>query len=136
VYAVDGGTAAWVASGRSLATGVPDERPVGYDEARGKVRVISPPELHASPPSAVIFVDTSQDFARGHVPGARWVPRGWMEFWIGDIVPAKDTPIAVTCNDGRASVLAAATLAELGYSRVVVLDGGMDAWRKENLPVE
>ena len=34
VYAVDGGTAAWVASGRSLETGMPDERPVGYDEAR------------------------------------------------------------------------------------------------------
>src|SRR5207247_2694708 len=29
VYAVDGGTAAWVASGRSLETGMPDERPVG-----------------------------------------------------------------------------------------------------------
>jgi len=24
-------------------------------------------------------VDTSQDFARGHVPGAHWVPRGWLE---------------------------------------------------------
>ena len=136
VYAVDGGTAAWVASGRSLATGVPDERPVGYDEARGKVRVISPPELHASPPSAVIFVDTSQDFARGHVPGARWAPRGWLEFWISDLVPSKTAAVAVTCNDGRISVLAGATLKDLGYQHVSVVDGGMAAWQKAGLPVE
>ena len=90
----------------------------------------------ASPPAAVIFVDTSQDFARGHVPGARWVPRGWLEFWIGDIVPSKDTPVTVTCNDGHSSVLAGATLKELGYPHVSVLDGGMVTWQKAGLPVE
>jgi rhodanese-related sulfurtransferase len=81
-------------------------------------------------------VDTSQDFARGHVPGARWVPRGWLEFWIGDILPAKDTPVAVTCNDGRNSVLAGLTLKELGYPNVAALDGGMAAWQKAGLSVE
>jgi rhodanese-related sulfurtransferase len=84
----------------------------------------------------VIFIDTSQDFARGHVPGARWVPRGWLEFWIGDVVPAKDTPVGVTCNDGRGSVLASATLRDLGYQHVSVLDGGIEAWQKAGLPVE
>jgi len=136
VYAVDGGTAAWVASGRSLETGLPDERPVGHGEARGKARLVSPRDLQASPPSAVIFVDTSQDFARGHVPGARWVPRGWLEIWIGDIVPSKSTAVAVTCNDGHGAVLAAATLGELGYQHVSVLDGGMAAWQQAGLPVE
>ena len=136
VYAVDGGTGAWLASGRALEKGVPDELPVGYDAVRGKTTLISPTELHASPPPAVIFIDTSQDFARGHVPGARWVPRGWLEFWIGDVVPAKDTPVVVTCNDGRGSVLASATLRDLGYQHVSVLDGGMEAWQKAGLSVE
>src|SRR6058998_1291081 len=94
VFAVDGGTTAWVTSGGSLEKGLPDEVPVGYHEARGTVKSISPRELQASPPAAVIFVDTSQDFARGHVPGARWVPRGWLELWIGDVVPSKSTPVA------------------------------------------
>ena len=136
VYAVDGGTGAWVASGRSLETGMPDERPVGHDEARGKAKLISPRDLQASPTSAVIFVDTSQDFARGHVPGARWVPRGWLEIWIGDIVPSKSTSVAVTCNDGHGAVLAGATLKELGYQQVSVLDGGMAAWQQAGLSVE
>ncbi len=136
VYAVDGGTAAWVGSGRSLDKGMPEERPFGHDEARGKVTLLSPQELHSSPTPAVIFVDTSQDFARGHVTGARWVPRGWMEFWIPDIVPSKSTAVAVTCNDGRNSALAGATLKELGYQHVSILDGGMAAWQKAALPVE
>jgi rhodanese-related sulfurtransferase len=136
VYALSGGTTAWVAAGHALEQGLPDERPLGYEAARSSATPIAASALYASPPASVIFVDTSQDFARGHVPGARWVPRGWLELWIGDIVPSKDTPIAVTCNDGRASVLAAATLKELGYRQISVLEGGMDAWRKADLPVE
>jgi rhodanese-related sulfurtransferase len=136
VYAVDGGTTAWRAAGRSLDTGMPDDRPFGHDEARAGVALLSPAALHAAPPPAVIFVDTSQDFARGHVPGARWVPRGWLEIWIGDVVPSPSTPVAVTCHDGRNAVLAGATLRGLGYERVSVLDGGMAAWQKAGLPVE
>ena len=135
VFAVDGGTTAWVASGGSLEKGVPEELPAGYQEARGKVKSISPQELQASPPT-VIFVDTSQDFARGHVPGARWVPRGWLELWISDVVPSKSTSVAVTCLDGRGAALAGVTLKELGYQNVSVLDGGMSAWQKAGLPVE
>ncbi len=136
VYAVDGGTAAWAASGRSLEQGIPEERPVGYEDARKTMKLISLAALQASPPSPVIFVDTSQDFARGHVPGARWVPRGWLELWIGDIAPSKSTAVTVTGNDDRSAVLAGATLRELGYQQVSVLDGGMAAWQKAGLPVE
>ncbi|PYM15456.1 MAG: sulfurtransferase [Candidatus Rokuibacteriota bacterium] len=136
VFVVDGGVGAWNASGRSLESGMPDERPVGYDAARSAVKLISPRELHATSPTAVIFVDTSQDFARGHVPGTRWVPRGWLELWIGDMLPSKTTPVTVTCVDGRNSTLAAATLNALGYEKVAVLDGGMAAWQKAELPVE
>jgi rhodanese-related sulfurtransferase len=136
VFAVDGGTTAWVASGGALEKGLPEETPAGHQEARAKVRSIAPRDLQGAPPGAVIFVDTSQDFARGHVPGARWVPRGWLELWIGDIVPSKSTPVAVTCADGRSSVLAAATLQALGYQTVSALDGGMAAWQKAGLPLE
>jgi rhodanese-related sulfurtransferase len=136
VFAVDGGTTAWVASGGSLERGLPEETPAGYQEARAKVKAVLPRELEIAPPAAVIFVDTSQDFARGHVPGARWVPRGWLELWIGDVVPSKTASIAVTCADGRGSALAAVTLQELGYQNVSILDGGMGAWQTAGLPVE
>jgi len=136
VYAVDGGTAAWVASGRSLETGTAADALAGYEQARASVTMVSPAALQAARSSAVVFVDTSQDFARGHVPGARWVPRGWLEFWIDAVVPSKSTAVTVTCQDGQGSVLAAATLRKLGYLQVSVLEGGMVAWQKAGLPVE
>jgi rhodanese-related sulfurtransferase len=136
VFAVDGGTTAWTATGGALEPGMPEEISAGYPEARAKAKLISPRDLKASPPAAVLFVDTSQDFARGHVPGARWAPRGWLELWIADLVPAKTSSIVVTCTDGRGSALAAATLGELGYANVSVLEGGMAAWQAAGLPVE
>jgi rhodanese-related sulfurtransferase len=40
------------------------------------------------------------------------------------------------CQFGKISTLAAATLRIMGYTRVVALDGGMDAWVKAGYPVE
>jgi rhodanese-related sulfurtransferase len=136
VYAVDGGTTAWVAGGLALDPGLAEPAPFGLAEASSKVHPVSPQALQASQPPVVIFVDTSQDFARGHVPGARWVPRGWLELWIGNIAPTHHTPIAVTCTDGRNAALAGATLHDLGYQEVSVLEGGMAAWQRAGLPVE
>jgi rhodanese-related sulfurtransferase len=136
VYAVDGGTAAWAASGLALETGIAAPLPFGLDVARSQVPFLSPQALQASQPPVVIFVDTSQDFARGHVPGAYWVPRGWLELRIAEVAPARETSVAVTCLDGRNATLAGATLQELGYQHVAVLDGGMAAWQKAGLPVE
>lgn len=136
VYAVAGGTAAWVSGGLSLETGLSEPLPFGLDIARSQVSLLSPQALQTSKPSVVVFVDTSQDFARGHVPGAHWVPRGWLELRIDAVAPSRETPVAVTCLDGRNATLAGATLKELGYQSVSVLEGGMAAWRAAGLPIE
>ena len=154
VYALDGGTAAWARAGKTLTAG----RNVGarFDgsiggfggssdgagepellaAARRAVPTVTPAELQSDAPDAILFVDTSQDFARGHIPGARWTPRGWLEWQIADYAADANARIVVTCNDGRQSLLAAATLRELGYANAAALDGGMAAWRAANLPVE
>ena len=88
-------------------------------------------------PAVTIFVDTSADFAAGHVPGSHWVLRSWLELQIGELVPDLETPIVVICRDGRNSVLAAATLKGMGYANVSALEGGMAAWvAEEDMPVE
>ena len=143
VYAVSGGLAAWVAAGLSLEAGPPAEPILGMDRAKAQAKEISAQELESAlesarsaNPVAVIFVDASGDFAQGHVPGARWAPRGWLELQIAGLVPDQDTPLTVTCRDGQNSAFAAATLREMGYTRVTVLAGGMNAWRGAGLPVE
>ncbi|MCZ6872762.1 MAG: rhodanese-like domain-containing protein [bacterium] len=153
VYAVDGGINAWTASGLSLEQSTTNETAGGYDEglisndlpfgyetAKRKVDTITPQALQhllSDPePPVVIFVDTSQDFSRGHVPGAHWIPRGWLEFRVTGVVTAKATPVVVTCTDGLNAVLAGGVLKETGYQQVTVLEGGMAAWQQAGLAVE
>ena len=136
VFVIDGGVTAWRGAGLALEEGAPEEAPFGLEGAWASVPPITPEELDAQDNAAVLFVDTSQDFAAGHVPGARWIARGWLEVRIGDVGIGKDDPIVVTCSDGRASALAGVTLYGLGYTNVFYLDGGMAAWRAAGLPEE
>ncbi len=151
VYAVEGGTTAWVASGADLEKSATSEASGGYDEgllggpygwqaARSQVELLAPEALQArldgAAPPVGIFVDTSRDFSNGHIPGAHWHSRSWLELEIGSRVPDRATPIVVSCSDGLSSMLAGATLAGMGYQQVAVLDGGMRAWRQAGLAVE
>ncbi len=152
VYVVDGGTPAWVASGQSLATsdapggprgydeGIAGALPAGYEAAKAQVELLTPTALDerckGPQPPTVIFVDTSREFSNGHVPGARWVPRGWLELAIADVAPSKDAPLVVTCANGPSAVLAGAALKGLGYQRVAVLAEGMQGWGRAGRPVE
>ena len=87
VYALEGGANAWTDAGGSLETGLAPSTILGLDAARAQVRRVSAAELDAAAPHAVLFVDTSAEFAQGHVPGSRWAPRGWLEFWASDLAP-------------------------------------------------
>ena len=147
VYAVDGGTQAWLANHRPLESGMSiaalnDGSIAGETEsellveARRTVPTVSAKALDQNRPDVIIFVDTSQDFARAHVPGSRWVPRGWLEWQITDHVRSNEASIVVTCVDGRQSLLAAATLRQIGYPNTRALAGGLTSWLAARLPVE
>ena len=45
------------------------------------------------------------------------------------------TPVAIYCKTGRMSALAGTTLRQLGYTDVVELRGGMDAWVADGRPL-
>jgi len=83
-----------------------------------------------------VDVNTSKNYARGHLAGAVWIPRGWLELWSTDGSCTLGSPLLVTCQNGLQSGYAARTLAKLGHPRVMVLDGGLDAWKKAGLPLE
>ena len=64
----------------------------------------------------------------GHIDGTdAFVPVDEIGTWEG--LPAdRDAPIALYCRSGSMSAQATATLVDLGYTNLVDLDGGMNAW--------
>ena len=138
VYALHGGTGAWVQADNSLESGTPSPDPLGLAEARERVGILSPEEVQQPSRAALIHVGLSAEFAQGHVPGSSWVPRGWMELRIEDIAPDKSASLIVTCSgsNSRQALLAAATLLDLGYTDVSALDSGMSAWQESGRAVE
>ena len=109
-------------------------------EAGARVPFMSLAELHghvqaASPGLVILDVREREAFERGHVPGARLLPRGQLELRVNTELPDPTQRILAYCELGQISTFAAATLRDMGYQRAVALDGGMQAWRAAGYPV-
>ncbi|HTM08641.1 MAG TPA: rhodanese-like domain-containing protein [Verrucomicrobiae bacterium] len=137
---LDGGTEAWAAQGLEIEKGFPRESVLGLNEARATVRLISGGELENmrahNDEFLVVDVGLSLEYQRGHVPGAVWIARDWLEERLPELYPDRRQSVVCACPDGRQSLLAAASLAEIGYVDVRVLDGGTNEWTTSGRPVE
>jgi rhodanese-related sulfurtransferase len=118
-------------------------------EALEHVEELTPEEakrlLEAPDQEAWHFVDVREEseFAAGHVPGARLVPRGFLEVkadldhpkrdpWLAD----RDRKLLLYCGGGHRSVLATRTLQEMGFGRVASLREGWSGWTKRGFPIK
>src|SRR4029453_12003928 len=85
---------------------------------------------------AFIDVREAGEYNSSHIPGASLLPRRQLEFQMRLAVPCTGTPVVVCDDDGRRAPLAAATLERMGYTRVSVLDGGINRWVSQNYATE
>ena len=83
---------------------------------------------------AVLDIRERGAFNARQIANATSLPRSQIEFRVAELVPNRKIPIVVYDDDGKRAELAAATLAQLGYSNVAVLDGGLPAWQEARLP--
>jgi len=81
----------------------------------------------------LLDLDNSLAYRAGHIPGARFAIRAYFAQAL-DQLPAK--PIVLTSSDGVLAAFAAPDLAALTQQPVTVLEGGTDAWRAAELPIE
>jgi glyoxylase-like metal-dependent hydrolase (beta-lactamase superfamily II) len=102
---------------------------MGMDEVRARID-------RADARLVLLDVREKDAFDTAHLPGARHVPRGQLELRIDKELPDPTVPILAYCQFGMISTLAAATLKTMGYSHVVALDGGVQAWLDAGYPVE
>lgn len=84
----------------------------------------------------VIDVREPNEFAAGHVLGAKNLPLARLEAPGADLAKKKERPVIVYCDGGDRSAKALATLKKQGFTRVANLSGGIAAWQQAGLPVE
>jgi len=88
--------------------------------------------LMAGPsPHAVLDLRERAAYEGGHIFRATNLPRRLLEFRLSQLVTAKRTPIVLCDADGRLAALALPTVRAMGFTDVRVLDGGLEAWRRE-----
>jgi molybdopterin/thiamine biosynthesis adenylyltransferase/rhodanese-related sulfurtransferase len=89
------------------------------------------------PAPVLIDVRETEEYAVGHVPGAKHIPRGFLESRIEGVVPDHSTPVVLYCASGNRSAYAARTLQEdLGYEHVQSMTGGITLWKDRGYDVE
>jgi rhodanese-related sulfurtransferase len=99
------------------------------DQARSRIKEISPIELSRAQPSPMIIdVRESHEYAEGYVAGAKHLSRGILEQKIGELVPNFSTPLVVYCDRGERAALVAENLLKMGYRNVRSLQGGLHKW--------
>ena len=84
----------------------------------------------------LIDVREKDEWTEGFIPGARWIPRGFLELRVEDQIPEPSSEIILYCAGGNRSALAARSLGELGYTNVKSMAGGFSAWKRAGLPFD
>jgi molybdopterin/thiamine biosynthesis adenylyltransferase/rhodanese-related sulfurtransferase len=107
-------------------------------QVKSEIAEIDPSEVHELIHDGVAIVDVreTEEFATGHLPGAKHVPRGYLESRIEGAVPDRSQRVVLYCASGNRSALAARTLErELGYEHVESMTGGITLWKDRGYEV-
>src|SRR5690349_2959388 len=106
-------------------------------DARTQVPEVQVGDLtRQSPKPVLIDVREKNETDAGMLPGAKHVPRGFLELRIEETVPDRGADVVLYCAGGTRSLLAARTLQDMGYTRVRSLAGGYSAWKDAGLPLD
>ncbi|MCE1194576.1 MAG: rhodanese-like domain-containing protein [Acidovorax sp.] len=110
--------------------------PVLRSASGGALTPASAVQLINREKAVVIDVCEAEEFAAGHVGGAKNIPLGQLEERLPTVVKNKAVPVVLVCASGARSTRAAAIAKKLGYEKAESLAGGLKAWREASLPVE
>ena len=115
-----GGVEAWKQAGLPLAQ-MPQ---IG-------VQVLS--EWQKRPEVSIVDVRRDSEWQSGHISSALWLP---LDKLASTPLPVnRDRLIAVHCKSGYRSMIACGLLRRVGFSNVVNVIGGFDAWRAAGMPL-
>ena len=78
----------------------------------------------------LIDVRETEEYLTGYLPGAVHMSRGMLEFKMANNpdFQARDMNIVLYCKTSGRAALSAQSLAQMGYTHVRSIAGGVDAW--------
>lgn len=83
----------------------------------------------------LLDVRTQAEFDAGHIRDARHLPQEQLASSGETLKKYKEKVVVACCESGMRSGAAARVLRTQGFTKVVNLRGGLQAWRAENLPL-
>lgn len=102
------------------------------DETRARIQETTIADikrrLDAGEKFHLVDVREQDEFAAGHIPGARHLGKGVIERDIEKTIPELNAEIVLYCGGGFRSALAADNLQRMGYTNVWSMDGGWRGW--------
>jgi rhodanese-related sulfurtransferase len=85
--------------------------------------------------AVLVDVRSQAEFDSGHILDAKHVPQDQLASSAETLKKYKDKVVIACCESGMRSGAAARVLQAQGFTKVVNLKGGLQAWRSENLPL-
>lgn len=97
---------------------------------------VSVQDLKAASETNFVILDVrrSDEYASGHVPGARLLPVDEVASRVSEL--SKDTTYYVICHSGNRSKVASDALIKAGFKDIRNVEGGIQAWEAAGYPVE
>jgi sulfur-carrier protein adenylyltransferase/sulfurtransferase len=112
-------------------------------QIKSQIAQVDPSDVHAAVSDAnangaiaLLDVRENEEVARGLIPGAKHISRGYLESRIEGSIPDRSQHVVVYCASGQRSALAAKTLQELGYEHVESMTGGFTLWKDRGYEVD
>lgn len=100
--------------------------------ARQNINIIDANEAqaHMAAGATVLDIREPAEFDMGHLPEAVHIPRGLLEFMVGNHPKLTDLSqtLVVYCKNGGRSTLATDLLQNMGFTDIHMLGGGFDNW--------
>ncbi|MEX2207335.1 MAG: rhodanese-like domain-containing protein [Myxococcota bacterium] len=93
-------------------------------------------DIDANAAPLILDVRTPQEFAAGHVPGARNISIAELPQRLAELASHREREVVVYCERGPRAARAADLLADAGFVGVRRLEGDMAGWREGVLPID
>jgi molybdopterin/thiamine biosynthesis adenylyltransferase/rhodanese-related sulfurtransferase len=107
-------------------------------QIKSSITEVDPAEVREQLGNGAVVIDVREtdELAAGQLPGAKHVPRGYLESRIEGTVPDRSSHVILYCASGNRSAYAARTLKDdLGYENVESMTGGITLWKDRGYDV-